>query len=123
MDDLNLWLVGGGFFLGLLFGIVVQRTQFCMLTAVSNVVLMRDYRHAHAYLAALMVAILGTLFLEAGGLVAISETGYRVPRYDWLVIIGGGLVFGFGSEVVPGERPLGRLRGIWVPRSCCLLLR
>ena len=74
MDDLNLWF-GGGLFLGLLFGIVVQRTQFCMVTAVSNVVLMRDFRHAHAYFAALLVAILGTLFLEAGGLVAISETG------------------------------------------------
>ena len=57
MDDLNLWLVGGGLFLGLLFGVVVQRTQFCMVTAVSNVVLMRDFRHAHAYFAALLVAI------------------------------------------------------------------
>ena len=102
MDDLNLWLVGGGLFLGLLFGIVVQRTQFCMVTAVSNVVLMHDYRHAHAYFAALFVAVLGTFLLEAGGLVAILETGYRVPRYDWLVIIGGGLIFGFGSMLAGG---------------------
>lgn len=102
MDELNLWLVGGGLFIGLLFGIVVQRTQFCMVTAVSNVVLMRDFRHAHAYFAALLVAILGTLFLETSGLVAISETGYRVPRYDWLVIIGGGLLFGFGSMLAGG---------------------
>ncbi|MGB5338185.1 MAG: YeeE/YedE thiosulfate transporter family protein, partial [Gammaproteobacteria bacterium] len=102
MGDLNLWLVGGGLFIGLLFGIVVQRTQFCMITALSNVALMRDYRHAHAYFAALLVAILGTLFLEAGGLVAISETGYRVPQYDWLVIIGGGLLFGFGSMLAGG---------------------
>ena len=102
MDELNLWLVGGGLFTGLLFGIVVQRTQFCMVTAVSNVVLMRDFRHAHAYFAALLVAILGTLLLETGGWVAISETGYRVPRYDWLVIIGGGLLFGFGSMLAGG---------------------
>jgi hypothetical protein len=102
MDNLNLWLVGGGLFIGLLFGIVVQRTQFCMVAAVSNIVLMRDFRHAHAYFAALLVAILGTLFLETGGLVAISETGYRVPRYDWLVISGGGLLFGFGSMLAGG---------------------
>ena len=102
MNDLNLWLVGGGLFSGLLFGIVVQRTQFCMVSAVSNVVLMRDFRHAHAYFAALLVAILGTLFLETGGLVAISETGYRLPRYDWLVIIAGGLLFGFGSMLAGG---------------------
>jgi uncharacterized membrane protein YedE/YeeE len=102
MDSLNLWLVGGGLFLGVVFGVVVQRTQFCMVTAVSNVVLMRDFRHAHAYFAALLVAILGTLLLETGGWVAISETGYRVPRYDWLVIIVGGLLFGFGSMLAGG---------------------
>ena len=56
MDDLNLWLVGGGLSIGMLFGIVVQRTQFCMVSAISNVMLMRDFRHAHAYLAALAVA-------------------------------------------------------------------
>ena len=63
MDDLNLWLVGGGLFIGLLFGILVQRTQFCMVTAVSNIVLVRDY---------------------------------------WLVVIGGGLLFGVGSMLAGG---------------------
>jgi len=73
-----------------------------MVSAVSNAVLMRDFRHADAYFAALLIAVLGTLFLETGGLVAISETGYRLPRYDWLVIIGGGLLFGFGSMLAGG---------------------
>ena len=102
MDDFNLWLVSGGLFIGLLFGIVVQRTQFCMVTAVSNVVLMRAFRHAHGYFAGLLIAVLGTLFLETSGLAAISETGYRMPRYDWLVIIGGGLLFGVGSMLAGG---------------------
>ena len=102
MDELNLWLVGGGLVIGLLFGVVVQRTQFCMVTAVSNVVLMRDFRHAHAYLAALSVAVVGTLFLEAGDWVAIAETGYRVSRYDWLLIVAGGLLFGIGSMLAGG---------------------
>jgi uncharacterized protein len=102
MDDLNLWLVGGGLVIGMLFGIVVQRTQFCMVSAVSNVLLMRDFRHAHAYLAALAVAVLGTLFLEIGGFVNVAETGYRVPRYDWFVIIAGGVLFGFGSILAGG---------------------
>jgi uncharacterized membrane protein YedE/YeeE len=102
VDELNLWLIGGGFIIGLLFGIAVQRTQFCMVAAVSNVALMHDFRHAHAYLAAVAVAILGTLVLESSGLVAISETGYRVPRYDWLLIAGGGLLFGLGSVLAGG---------------------
>ncbi len=102
MDELNLWLVYGGLFIGLLFGVVVQRTQFCMVSAVSNFVLMRDYRHAHAYFAALVVAILGALILEITGLVAIAETGYRTPRYDWLLLTGGGLLFGLGSMLAGG---------------------
>ncbi len=102
MDDLNLWLVGGGLLIGMVFGIVVQRTQFCMVSAVTNITLMRDFRHAHAYLAALAVAVLGTFLLEINDLVNVSETGYRVPRYDWLVIAGGGLLFGFGSILAGG---------------------
>lgn len=102
MEELNLWLVGGGLVIGLVFGIAVQRTQFCMVAAVSNIVLMRDFRHAQAYLAALAVAILGTLFLETGGLVTIAETGYRIARYDWPVIVGGGLLFGLGSVLAGG---------------------
>lgn len=102
MEDLNLWLVGGGLIVGLLFGITVQRTQFCMVSAVSNAVIMRDFRHAHAYFIALFIALIGTLVLESGGWVAISETGYRAPRYDWLVIVLGGLMFGLGSMLAGG---------------------
>lgn len=102
MDDLNFWLVGGGLFIGATFGVVVQRTQFCMVAAVSNAILIRDFRHAHGYFVALAVALLGTLFLEASGLVAISETAYRVPRYDWMIIVIGGLIFGFGSVLAGG---------------------
>ena len=126
MDDLNLWLVGGGLFLGLLFGVVVQRTQFCMITAVSNVVLMRDFRHAHAYFAALLVAILGThyswrpvdwqrsrrLDTECHGMTGSSLAAgdcYSGLAACWL-------------EVVPGERRYGRQRGIWEPWLCCLPL-
>ncbi len=102
MEELNLWLVGGGLVIGALFGIALQRSQFCMVAATSNIVLMRDFRHAHAYVAAIGVAVLGTLFLEAGGWVAIADSGYRTPRFDWPVIVGGGLLFGFGSMLAGG---------------------
>ena len=42
-DQINPWLAGGGLTLGMAFGIVAQRSRFCVVAAVSNFALMRDY--------------------------------------------------------------------------------
>ncbi len=101
-DQINLWLAGGGLVLGMAFGIVAQRSRFCVVAAVSNFALMRDYRQLHAYLAALCVAVAGTFALEWSELVAITDTGYRRPAVNWLGALGGGLVFGFGAMLAGG---------------------
>ncbi len=51
------WLAGGGLLLGFLFGAAAQRSRFCMVAAVSNLALMRDYRQVHAWLATLGIAL------------------------------------------------------------------
>lgn len=88
--------------LGLIFGAVAQRSRFCLVAAVSNFTLMRDYRQLHAYLAALGVAVAGTAVLEWTQLVAISETAYRLPSLNWLGALGGGLLFGIGAMLAGG---------------------
>jgi len=100
--DVNPWLAGGGLVLGLAFGALVQRSRFCMVAAVSNLVLMRDFRQLHAYLMAVAVAVAGTQFLELGGWVTIGETGYRSAQLNWAGLIVGGLLFGFGSLLAGG---------------------
>ncbi len=101
-DSLNLWLIGGGVIVGLLFGAVVQRSRFCLVAAVSNLVLVKDHRHLHAYTAALAVAIVGTAVLEQGGWVAVAESAYRAPSLNWGGALLGGLVFGFGAMLAGG---------------------
>ena len=101
-NEVNLWLAWGGLAIGMLFGIVVQRSRFCMVAAVSNVVLMRDYRQLHAYLAAIAVAVVGTQILELGGWVMVGDSGYRNPSFDWSGLLFGGLIFGFGSMLAGG---------------------
>ena len=101
-SDVQMWLIGSGLALGLAFGGVVQRSRFCMVAAVSNLVLLRDYRQAHAYLAALAVAIAGTTFLEVGGWVDIAATSYRSGHLSWVAPALGGLIFGFGSLLAGG---------------------
>lgn len=102
MDGMVVWAGGGGLVIGLLFGLVMQRSRFCMVAAVSNMMLVRDYRQTQAFLAAWAIAIAGTSLLESGGYVAISESAYRVARIDWLGATGGGLMFGFGAVLAGG---------------------
>ncbi len=101
-EELNFWLIGGGAIIGLLFGAVVQRSRFCLVAAVSNLVLVKDHSHLHAYMAALAVAILGTAVLEQGGWVAIADSAYRAPSLNWSGALLGGLVFGFGAMLAGG---------------------
>ena len=101
-QELNLWLIGGGLLLGVLFGVIVQHSRFCVLAAVSNWVLMRDLRQAHGYLAAVTVAVTGVALLEFSGMVPVSESIYRGARVDWFGAIAGGAVFGVGVALAGG---------------------
>ncbi len=101
-DDLNLWLMGGSLLVGIVFGAASQRSKFCTVAAVSNLVLMRDYRQFHAYLAALGVALLGTGLLEWGQWVDIPASSYRGGALDWAGALIGGLIFGLGAMLAGG---------------------
>ncbi|MEA3273982.1 MAG: YeeE/YedE family protein [Pseudomonadota bacterium] len=101
-DELPFLLAGGALLLGLVFGIVAQRSRFCVVAALSNWVLLRDHRQLHAYVAALGVALLGTALLEWGDWVDIGGSSYRSARLDWVGLLSGGLVFGFGSMLAGG---------------------
>ena len=100
--EFNLWLLCGGLSIGLLLGIIIQRSKFCMAAAVSNLVLMRDYRQLHAYIAALAIAVAGTQLLELTGLVTLNETGYLATQINWLGAILGGVTFGVGTVLAGG---------------------
>ena len=100
--EFSLWLLGGGLVLGLLFGGIIQRTGFCMAAAVSNILLMRDYRQFQATLLAMLVAVLGVYLLSTGGVLDLSASRYRAAEINWLGATVGGLCFGFGTILAGG---------------------
>jgi uncharacterized membrane protein YedE/YeeE len=102
LQEMNPWMVGGGLFLGLSFGVVAQRSRFCLVAAVSNLVLMRDFRQLHAFLAALGVAILGTGLLETLHWVDIGAASYRNTLFNWFGALAGGMLFGAGAMLSGG---------------------
>ncbi|OAN49811.1 hypothetical protein A6A04_18745 [Paramagnetospirillum marisnigri] len=104
MSDLPVTtIVGAGAFVaGTLFGWTAQKTNFCTMGAVSDIVFMGDWRRFRAWMLALAVAVLGTQLLALSGLVAIGKSIYLTPNLGWAGAILGGLMFGFGMTMAGG---------------------
>jgi len=102
MEVLNMWLVGGGLVVGAIFGLLVHRFRFCMVAATGNYLLIKDNRQFLAFIAAMLVAIVGTQILELTGTVAIADSSYRNSQLDWFGASFGGLIFGIGAVLAGG---------------------
>lgn len=95
-------VLAGGLALGVAFGALSQRSRFCLIAAVSNYALIRDSRQLQAWITALVLALAGAQALDAFGLVALGDSGYRRGGLDWLGAIAGGLLFGVGGVLAGG---------------------
>ena len=93
------WL---GFALGGVFGFVGNKTNFCTMGAVSDVVNMGDWTRMRMWLLAIAVAILGVWALQAAGLVDTRKSIFTGSNLIWLSNIVGGLVFGVGMTLASG---------------------
>jgi len=102
MEDINNWLIGGGFAVGIVFGVLAQRFRFCMVAATANWILIRDTRQVSAFAAAFLVSISGTQYLELLNWVPIEDAVYRNSQLDWLSVILGGGLFGIGATLAGG---------------------
>ncbi|NTV95697.1 MAG: YeeE/YedE family protein [Thiobacillus sp.] len=104
------WL---GFALALVFGYVANKTSFCTMGAVSDVVNMDDWGRMRAWMMAIAIAMLGTGALVHLGLLDITKTYYTKETFYWLAALVGGLSFGVGMTLAGGcgQRTLVRLGG------------
>ncbi len=95
-------VVWGAFALAFVFGAVGNKTHFCTMGAVSDVVNMGDWNRMRMWLLAIAVAIAGATGLQLAGLVDLSKTIYTSPNFTWLSYILGGLLFGIGMTLGSG---------------------
>ena len=104
MDELptRLIVLAAGFALGFVFGAAVQRSRYCTMGAISDVVLMGDSRRARAAALSVAIALIGSQALEALGLADLSKSIYRTPLLGWAGAIIGGTAFGFGMVLAGG---------------------
>ena len=93
------WLVFG---LGLLFGATAQRTHFCTMGAIADIVYMGNWTRMRQWLLAMAVAIIGTSMLAACGIIDPAKSLYTAMRLNWLSHLVGGACFGIGMVLASG---------------------
>ncbi len=99
LTALVLW---AAFALAAAFGAIAQRTHFCTMGAVADIVNMGDWRRMRMWLLAIGVAMIGFNAMVGAGLVQAASTIYAGPRLIWLSNIVGGLLFGIGMVLASG---------------------
>ncbi len=112
-SNLGTIVAWGGFILGFVFGAVANRTNFCTMGSVSDIVNMGSWGRMRMWLLAIAVAILGTHALQLAGLIDLSKSFYVRPNFTWLSYILGGFLFGVGMTLGSGcgSKTLVRLGG------------
>ncbi|MCK5002313.1 MAG: YeeE/YedE family protein [Gammaproteobacteria bacterium] len=94
----------GAFITAIILGVVVNKTNFCTMGAVSDMVNMQDYGRFRAWLLAIAVATLGVTLLEYLSMMNVSST-FPPYRGSQLIIaenLVGGLLFGIGMTLGSG---------------------
>ena len=102
-----------GFVLAAIFGFVANKTNFCTMGAVSDMLHMGSLGRLGAWFFAMGLAILGAQGLHAAGLVDLGGAIYLTPDFGWFGYLVGGIAFGVGMTLAAGcgQRNLVRLGG------------
>ena len=106
-------VAAAAFLLGVVFGAVGNKTNFCTMGAVSDWVNMGDKNRLRAWLLAIGLAVVATQILRATGVVDLGEAIYLTPNFGWLGYLLGGFLFGIGMTLASGcgQRTLVRVGG------------
>jgi uncharacterized protein len=90
------------FALAVVFGAIAQRTHFCTMGAVADIVNMGDWTRMRMWLLAIGVAMIGFNTMVALGWIEARHSFYTGPTLIWLSNLVGGLMFGFGMVLASG---------------------
>lgn len=107
MPEINLALIQSQvlwstFAVTVILGIVMQKTRFCTMGAITDVIVMGEWTRMRQWLMAMGVAIIGVGFLTSTGLIDSGKSIYTGSKITWLSTIVGGLLFGFGMVLASG---------------------
>ena len=96
IENPGFYLGWGGLLIGIAFGFIVFRTNFCTMGSISDFMTFGDFRRFRSWLLAIAVAMIGVALIERGGVADMSLSMYTSPTFTWGANIAGGLIFGIG---------------------------
>jgi uncharacterized protein len=102
VDSAAFYLGWGGLLIGVAFGFIVYRTNFCTMGSISDILSFGDYRRFRSWLLAIAVAVIGVGLLQLAGIVNPADSMYLTPNFGWAGNVFGGLIFGIGMVLSGG---------------------
>jgi uncharacterized membrane protein YedE/YeeE len=88
--------------IGLVYGAVAQKTQFCFSGSIKDFVLRKSTRRSASILTAMISAILFSQLLSYGYAIDFTTTIYLKPDINYVAIVVGGVLFGIGMMKADG---------------------
>jgi uncharacterized protein len=95
-------LAMAGLLIGLAFGFIVYRTNFCTMGSISDFMTFDDWRRFRSWILAAATTLVGAQLLQVAGVVDLKQSMYLSPTLNWLGHIVGGLMFGYGMVLAGG---------------------
>jgi len=91
-----------GFILGLIFGIVAQKNQFCFSGSIKDYMLTNSTKRGASVVMAIIVAITSTYISSLYFDIDLSQSNYFKENINYFSIIFGGALFGAGMIIADG---------------------
>jgi len=102
LQSLNQTVLWAAFAVAAVFGFIAQRTHFCTMGAISDIVNMGDWTRMRMWVMAVGVAAIGFYGMGWLGWIDTSQSLYTGSRFIWLSALVGGALFGFGMVLASG---------------------
>lgn len=102
LAKLNTLVLFAAFAVATVFGFIAQRTHFCTMGAISDIVNMGDWTRMRMWGMAVGIAMIGFYGMAWLGWIDPGQSIYTGSRVIWLSAVVGGLLFGFGMVLASG---------------------
>ena len=102
IERLRILVLWAAFAVSAAFGFLAQRTRFCTMGAISDIVGMGSWTRLRVWVMAVAVAMIGFHLMGWLGWIDIERNVYAMARIHWLSAVLGGLLFGVGMVLASG---------------------
>jgi uncharacterized protein (TIGR01244 family) len=103
--DLSLiasYVLWSTFVVTVVLGAVMQKTRFCTMGAITDILVMNEWTRMRQWLMAIGVAIIGVGIASFFGYLDTTKSIYTNPKINILSVLVGSLFFGFGMVLASG---------------------